>query len=109
MASSASCSTSSTSNRPYDAESSCSSEEPRKKRVLFSRSVDKWITEHDKDLQTASWLKYDVVSRDQVDCRKCSVLLSLKISCQASETITQRSLIAHEIFVRQISRIMPVL
>ena len=57
-------SSSSTSKRPL--EDSSSSEQPKKRRILYSRSVDKWITENDKEPETATWLKYDVVNREQV-------------------------------------------
>ena len=51
-----------------------SSDEPsKKKRILLKRSVDNWITEYDKELETSTWLKYDVVDRVHIDCLKCSV------------------------------------
>lgn len=54
-------------------ESSDSREQPTKRRILYSKSVDKWIVENDKELQTSVWLKYDVLNREQVECLKCSV------------------------------------
>ena len=35
--------------------------------------MDNWITEYDKELETSTWLKYDVVDRVHIDCLKCSV------------------------------------
>jgi len=35
------------------------SEPSKKKRAITIETVDKWICENDKTLQTASWLKYD--------------------------------------------------
>ena len=40
---------------------------------MYVRSVDKWTAENDKELETTTWLKYDIVNCEQVDCLKCSV------------------------------------
>ncbi len=99
----ASCSSSSTSKRP-----SSSSEEPAtKRRILYSRSVDKWISENDKELQTSSWLKCDVVAREQVDCLKCSsVCTKFQYKLTSLRTITRHLLMAQEMFEPPILRIM---
>ena len=53
--------------------SSSSSEISTKRRILYARSVDKWIAGNDKELETTTWWKYDIINREQVDCLKCSV------------------------------------
>ena len=37
------------------------------------KSVDKWIVDNDKTLNTTTWLKYDKVDREYVATLKCSV------------------------------------
>ena len=44
-----------------------------KRRMLLAKSVDKWIAEYDKELNTSTWLKYTVVDRHHVDSLTCSV------------------------------------
>ena len=51
--------------------SSSSSEISTKRWILYARSIDKWIAENNKELETTTWLKYDIVNREQVDCLKC--------------------------------------
>ena len=53
---------------------SCSSEgaSASKGRMLLAQSVDKWIAEHDKELNTSTWLTYTVVDRLHVDVWMCS-------------------------------------
>ena len=49
-----------------------------KKRILMAKSVDKWISENDKELNTSTWLKYTVVDRLHVDSLLCSVCTQFK-------------------------------
>ena len=46
---------------------------PSKKRGLTTKTVDKWIADYDKTLNTTTWLKYDKVDRGYVATLKCSV------------------------------------
>lgn len=34
-----------------------------KRRMLLAKSVNKWIAEHDKELDTSTLLKYTIVNR----------------------------------------------
>ena len=49
-----------------------------KRRVLMANSVNKWIAEHDKELNTSTWLTYTVVDCLHVDVSTCSVCTRLK-------------------------------
>ena len=49
-----------------------------KRRMLLAKSVDKWIAEYDKELNTSTWLKYTVVDRLHVDSLTCSVCIRFK-------------------------------
>ena len=49
-----------------------------KRRMLLAKSVDKWIAEYDKELNTSTWLKYTVVDRHHVDSLTCSVCTRFK-------------------------------
>ena len=50
-----------------------------KKRKLNRRTVEKWISENDKTLDTTLWLRFEVASddREHVSTLKCSVLGSV--------------------------------
>ena len=43
------------------------------KRVLTRRAVDKWVLNNDKDLDTTTWLKYEVIEGD------CKHVLALSV------------------------------
>ena len=47
------------------------------KRKVTRRTVDKWIVENDKTLNTTIWLKYDMVvgDREHVSALKCGVCI----------------------------------
>ena len=51
-----------------------------KKRKINRRTVEKWITENDKTLDTTLWLKFEVASgdREHVSKLKCSVCKQFK-------------------------------
>ena len=54
--------------------SSSSSDPPSsKRRIVSTATVDKWILEHDKSLNTATWLKYDKADRHHMARLMCSV------------------------------------
>ena len=70
-------------------ESSSSDGSPAsKRRMLLAKSVNKWIAEHDKELNTSTWkykelntstwLTYTVVDHLHVDVSTCSVCTRLK-------------------------------
>ena len=46
---------------------------PSKKRGLTTKTVDKWIADNDKTLNTTTCLKYDKVDRGYIATLKCSV------------------------------------
>ena len=48
---------------------------PRKKRGITAKTVDKWIAENDKALNTTTWLQYDKVDREYVTSLKCSMCI----------------------------------
>ncbi len=56
---------------PSDSESGEASH-PRKKRLVTATTVEKWISENDKLLNTISWLKYELADRSYVSSLKCS-------------------------------------
>ena len=60
-------------------ESSSSDGSPAsKRRMLLANSVNKWIAEHDKELNTSTWLTYTVFDRLHMDVSTCSVCTRLK-------------------------------
>jgi hypothetical protein len=48
---------------------------PSKKRAVTIQTVEKWIMENDKDLDTATWLKFEKLGRQTVTTLKCSVCI----------------------------------
>jgi len=46
---------------------------PSKKHGVTTKTVDKWIADNDKTLNTTTWLKYDKADREHVATLKCSV------------------------------------
>ena len=56
-----------------------------KKRGLAVRTIDRWIRDNDKVLNTAAWLTYDKLNREFVNFMKCSVCIKFKdklVSCR---------------------------
>ena len=52
----------------------CSDEvPPAKKRGVSVKTVQKWITESDREMSTSAWLKYEKADRDYVATLKCSM------------------------------------
>ena len=79
--SSSSCSSTASRIRPLfspDSSATVSDEPSKKKRMLTAKTVDKWIAEYDKDLNTTTWLKYEVVDRVHIESLKCSVCETFK-------------------------------
>ena len=44
-----------------------------KKRAITTKTVEKWQKEHDKELNMATWLRYETIDRDHVLCLSCCV------------------------------------
>lgn len=66
--------------RKSSSSSSCSSSSsssslfcPPKRREVTAKTVDKWILENDKTLNTATWLDYDLADRYHVAKLRCKV------------------------------------
>ena len=76
--SSSSCSFTASRKRPlFSPDSSATvSDEPFK--MLLAKSVYKWIAEYDKDLNTTTWLKYEVLDPVHIESLKCSVCETFK-------------------------------
>ena len=53
---------------------------PTKKRSLEKKTVEKWIMENNKELNTSVWLKFETaaVDRDHVATLKCTVCSRFK-------------------------------
>ena len=49
-----------------------------KRRSITARTVEKWKTENDKTLGTATWLTYNMADRDHVKSMRCSVCSQFK-------------------------------
>ena len=54
-------------------EASFSSSVSHKKRAVPRATVEKWIVEHDRELDTSLWLKFDMADREHVALLKCSL------------------------------------
>ena len=54
-------------------DSSSSSDCPSKRRAVSKKTVEKWILEHDKTLNTSTWLEYEEAGRYHVATLKCKV------------------------------------
>ena len=46
--------------------------------MLLAKSIDKWIVEYDKELNTSTWLKYAVIDCIHVDALAWSVCTHFK-------------------------------
>ena len=55
--------------RPRGESSGC----PPTKREVNKRTVDKWLAEYDRELNTSVWLRYELADRDRVVALKCAV------------------------------------
>ena len=54
-----------------DSSSSCG--ESSKRRAVQKKTVQEWISQYDKQFNTAVWLKFDTVDRTRVSTLRCSV------------------------------------
>eukprot|EP00731_Ephydatia_muelleri_P003766 Em0001g3766a len=49
-----------------------------KKRLVTIKTVEKWVAENDKELDTSLWLKYEKDGRDTVGLLKCAVCVEFE-------------------------------
>ena len=54
-----------------------------KRRIIQRRTVEKWITENDRELNTTLWLKFDMADREHVATLKCSVCCQFRNKLEA--------------------------
>ena len=79
-----------------------------KKRGVTTKTVDKWITENDKALNTTMWLQCDRKDREYVASMKCTISVSvIKIGFVVLETTTQLLSHAGSTNLRTSLRTMP--
>ena len=58
---------------------------PSKKRAMATRTIEKWIQENDKVLNTKTWLTYEKVDHESIASMKCSACIRYKnklVSCR---------------------------
>jgi hypothetical protein len=58
-----------------------------KRRMVLTRTVDKWITENDRTPNTTTWLTYERLNRECVHCLKCSVCIRFRdklVTCSSA-------------------------
>ena len=60
-------------SRLTDDDSSSSASSTSKKRLVSVATVDKWVLDHDKTLNTATWLTYEKVDRHHMALLRCNV------------------------------------
>ena len=56
-----------------DDSSSSSASFTSKRRLVSVATVDKWVLDHDKTLNTATWLTYEKADRHHVSLLRCSI------------------------------------
>jgi len=44
-----------------------------KKRAVTAKTFEKWKTDHDRELDTLTWLTYKMADRNHMDSMSCSV------------------------------------
>ena len=59
--------------RPLSSSAGSSSDSSTKKRAVTAKSVDKWILDHDKDINTTTWLQYEMADCYHVAKLKCTI------------------------------------
>ena len=63
--------------------SSSSEDPPGKKRAVSWKTVEKWVMENDRTLNTSVWLKFDMADRDHVLALRCDVCSQFKERLQS--------------------------
>ena len=71
-------------SRLTDDDSSSSASSTSKKRLVSMTTVDKWVLDHDKTLNTAIWLTYEKVDRHHMALLRCSVCKRFEEKLQPS-------------------------
>ena len=63
---------------------------PTKKRSLQKKTVEKWIVENDKELNSSVWVKFETAAedRDHVATLKCAVRSRFKERLQPMRSYT---------------------
>ena len=51
---------------------------PSKKRAVTVKTVEKWIKENERELDTSIWLNFEKVNREYVGALKCSICIRFK-------------------------------
>ena len=46
---------------------------PVKKCAVYRKTVEKWVVENDRELNTSVWLKFDMADRNHVSLLQCAV------------------------------------
>ena len=54
-----------------------------KKRAVHRRTVEKWITENDRAMNTGTWLKFEMADRNHVAVLKCAVCSQFKAKLES--------------------------
>lgn len=60
-----------------------------KKRAVTAKTVEKWKTDHDRELDTLTWLTYKVADRNHVDSMSCSVCTCFRAKIQGMRNFSQ--------------------
>ena len=86
---------------------SSSSSSSSKKRAVSVATVDKWILDHDKTLNTATWLTYEKADRYHVARLVCGVCKRFTEKIKGSRNFSSAFIDGTSNRVHQASRIMP--
>ena len=60
-----------------------------KKRAVTAKIVEKWKTDHDRELDTLTWLTYKMADRNHVDSMSCSVCTCFRAKIQGMRNFSQ--------------------
>ena len=71
-----------------DDESSSSASSTTKKRLVSVSTVDKWVLDRDKTLNTATWLTYQKADRHHVTLLRCSVCRQFENKIKSSRNFS---------------------
>ena len=76
-----------------------------KRTMLLARSVDKWVTEHNKQLNALTWLKHTVIDRFHMDSLMCAVCTQFKSKLQDMSNYNAAFIEGFKIYKQAASRI----
>ena len=60
-----------------------------KKRAVTAKIVEKWKTDHDRELDTLTWLTYKMADCNHVDSMSCSVCTCFRAKIQGMRNFSQ--------------------